>query len=198
MSVKKALLANKTDKELEAYLKEGNGYVVEAIEYAFEILKARGRIFSEEEIERIDLLIAKEMKTEQTIIHPNHTKAARLLYLSAVLYVPTMILNADRLDNVFGIIVSVVTLMLITAIGYAASRGSNNIKFLLLVILIVGLGAVPSMLFRLFVEPFIGIIEIAGAVLQFYALVLWFQTSPISRKQPLVWHPKNGSSAQDS
>lgn len=62
MSVKKSVLQSKRDVELQKYLLTGNTYVPEAVAYAFEILKARGKTFSEEETQRIVQLIADKEK----------------------------------------------------------------------------------------------------------------------------------------
>ncbi|WP_415326638.1 hypothetical protein [Chryseobacterium sp. MMS23-Vi53] len=47
--VKKNVLNKLSDFELEKYLKEGNQFTPEASEMAFDILKERGRIFTEQE-----------------------------------------------------------------------------------------------------------------------------------------------------
>jgi hypothetical protein len=60
MSVKKSVLKEKTDRELEKYLSEENTYVPEAVEIAFEILKERGKTYTEEETKRIQQLVAKK------------------------------------------------------------------------------------------------------------------------------------------
>lgn len=85
MSIKKSVLEAKTDRELEEYIKDGNRFVPEANLLAFEILKTRGREFTEFETQRIMALVSEKNKVEERIIHPNHKKAANVIYLSAAL-----------------------------------------------------------------------------------------------------------------
>lgn len=49
-----------SDNELEKYIRPESRFVPEAIQYAFDILKERGRIFSENESEQIQNLIASK------------------------------------------------------------------------------------------------------------------------------------------
>lgn len=58
--VKKSVLNKLSDFELEKYLKESNRFVPEAVQIAFEILKERGRNFSDEEKDNIQKLIEKK------------------------------------------------------------------------------------------------------------------------------------------
>lgn len=73
MSVKKSVIEQFDSKQLEKYLDPKTTYVSEAIGYAFDILKKRGRVFSPDEIQAIDELIANKEKLEnerkQAIYH---------------------------------------------------------------------------------------------------------------------------------
>lgn len=60
MAVKKSVLEKMSDFELEKYIKPETTFVPEATKIAFEILKKRGRQFSDEEIDSINLLINKK------------------------------------------------------------------------------------------------------------------------------------------
>ena len=62
MSVNKRLLEEKSNHELEKYIEVGNRYVLEANLHAYDILKSRGREFTDEENERIKL---KNKKNDQ-------------------------------------------------------------------------------------------------------------------------------------
>ncbi|WP_343657721.1 hypothetical protein [Chryseobacterium sp.] len=65
--VNKNVLRKFSNKELEAYLKEGNRFVPEAVQAAFEILEERGRVFSEQE----------KMAAQQLIQHKKEAEEAR-------------------------------------------------------------------------------------------------------------------------
>jgi len=66
--VSRKVLEKLSDYELEKYIKPESRFVPESIQYAFDILKERGRIFTETESEQIQSLIeskkALEVKSE--------------------------------------------------------------------------------------------------------------------------------------
>lgn len=175
MSVKKSVLETKTDKELEEYIKEGNRFIPEANILAFEILKERGREFSDLETQRILSLISEKNNVRETIIHPNHKKAANVIYLSAGLGIINAILSPETFNNSFAIIVAIFTLGLISGIGYLISIGTDWIKYVLLGLMILGLIGVPFIIMNIVNNPIVGIINIIQTALQIYALVLLFK-----------------------
>lgn len=176
MSVKKSALETKTNKELEEYLKEGNRFIPEARLCAFEILKERGIEFSEAETQRIMFLIPQEAKLEEIEVHANYKKAANLIYVSAALGLINVILSPEHV-NAFGIIVAIFSLGLLVGIGYVVSTGNEWIKYVLLVLMVVGLLAIPFMLINIVNNPVVGITNIIQTILQIYSLVLLFKIS---------------------
>ncbi|AZA83017.1 hypothetical protein C1637_17235 [Chryseobacterium lactis] len=62
--VSKNVLRKLSNQELESYLKEGNRFVPEAVQIAFEILEERGRIFSEQEKTALQQLIQNKKEEE--------------------------------------------------------------------------------------------------------------------------------------
>nr|WP_315029762.1 hypothetical protein [uncultured Chryseobacterium sp.] len=63
--VNKSVLRKLSDSELEKYLKEGNRFVPEAVQTAFEILEERGRIFTEQEKLNVQQLIQNKKEEEE-------------------------------------------------------------------------------------------------------------------------------------
>lgn len=63
--VNKNVLRKFSNQELEAYLKEGNRFVPEAVQFAFEILEERGRVFSEQEKTAVQQLIQRKQEAEE-------------------------------------------------------------------------------------------------------------------------------------
>lgn len=63
--VNRNILRKLSDFELEKYLKEGNRFVPEAVQMAFEILEERGRIFSEQEKTAVQQLIQYKKEEEE-------------------------------------------------------------------------------------------------------------------------------------
>ena len=62
--VKRKVLEKLSDIELEKYIKPESRFVPEAIEFAFDILKQRGRIFTETEVGQIQSLIKTKKDSE--------------------------------------------------------------------------------------------------------------------------------------
>ncbi|MDQ1858176.1 hypothetical protein [Chryseobacterium sp. WLY505] len=63
--VNKNVLRKLSNQELEGYLKEGNRFVPEAVQAAFEILEERGRVFSEQEKMAVQQLIQHKKEAEE-------------------------------------------------------------------------------------------------------------------------------------
>lgn len=63
--VNKSVLRKLSDSELEKYIKEGNRFVPEAVSIAFELLKERGRVFTEEEKTAVQELIQSKKNAEE-------------------------------------------------------------------------------------------------------------------------------------
>lgn len=175
MSVNKRLLEEKSNQELEKYIEIGNRFVPEANIYAYEILKSRGREFTDEETERIKSLINQTNKKEEIIIHPNHKKSAELIYISGLLGIGNLIMTYENLDNGMKIFTALFSLAFVFGIGYIVSKGIDWIKYVLLVILILGLLGFPFIIANLKNEPVVGTINIVQTVLQIWSLVLLFK-----------------------
>ncbi|MFC4476098.1 hypothetical protein [Flavobacterium chungangensis] len=84
MVVKKNVLEQKTNEQLEEYIKPETRYVPQATKFAFEILKTRGRVFSEQEVDTINLLINKTEEKKIRPIHENHIKSSNLIFISII------------------------------------------------------------------------------------------------------------------
>ncbi|MFZ4927853.1 hypothetical protein [Chryseobacterium sp. Mn2064] len=63
--VNKSVLRKLSNQELEAYLKEGNRFVPEAVQIAFEILEERGRIFNDQKKATVQQLIQRKKEAEE-------------------------------------------------------------------------------------------------------------------------------------
>ncbi|KQR94182.1 hypothetical protein ASG01_15475 [Chryseobacterium sp. Leaf180] len=182
MSVNKRLLEQKSNQELEKYIEIGNRFVPQANLYAYEILKSRGREFTDEESERIMSLINKNNKNSETIIHKNHKKSSDLIYLSGALGIGNLIWTYETLDNGMKIFIALFSLAFVFGIGYLVSKGTEWIKYVLLVILILGLLGFPFIIANLKNEPVVGIINIVQTVLQIWALVLLFKIPQLEKQ----------------
>ena len=174
MSVNKRLLEEKTNQELEEYIKPESKFVQEASQYAFEILKSRGRIFTDEETERFSSNTIKENKITK-VVHPNYKKSADILYVSAFLSIGSLIWTYETIQNGLQIFITVSVLAFVFALAYFTGKGLEWFKYLLLVLLLLGLSGLPSMVSTLQNDPVLGILGIIQSVLQIWSLILLFK-----------------------
>ncbi|UTX48704.1 hypothetical protein [Chryseobacterium sp. MA9] len=70
--VNKSVLRKLSNKELEAYLQEGNRFVPEAVQAAFEILEERGLVFCEQEKTAVQQLIQHKKEEEEAKFTEEH------------------------------------------------------------------------------------------------------------------------------
>ncbi|MET0945181.1 MAG: hypothetical protein ABWY22_07220, partial [Flavobacterium sp.] len=122
MSVKKSILEQKSNLQLEEYIKPGSRFVPQAIKFAFEILKSRGRDFSEEEMEEINSLIEKKEEKREVVIHKNNIKASNLMFLSAVLGLINFSLS-DEITIKNGISATIMSLSFLVFLALLTRRG---------------------------------------------------------------------------
>ncbi|PVH25497.1 hypothetical protein [Sphingobacterium corticibacter] len=175
MNVKKSVLENKTDQELEQYLKEGNRFVPQANQYALEILKLRGRNFSDVELEKINTMITEKRKSEEIVVSKSQKKSANLMYLSAGLGVINILLLPNTLNTTADIITVIFTFAVLIGTAALIGKGVDWIKYVLLVLVLFGLLAYSYTIQLFYINPIVGLINIVQAVLQIYALVLLFR-----------------------
>lgn len=67
-SVNRSILEKRTNQELEKYLLKENRYVADAVQFAFEILESRGRVFSEADRQEVEELILKKREQEVSVL----------------------------------------------------------------------------------------------------------------------------------
>lgn len=112
---------------------------------------------------------------QESQIHPNYKKAADLIYLSGALGIGNVIWMYDTLDNALKIFTALISVGFVFGIGYLISKGTEWIKFLLAVILFLGIVGIPFVIQDLENNTVVGIINILQAVLQIWALILLFK-----------------------
>jgi hypothetical protein len=175
MAVNKKLLAQKTDKELLKYVQPESRFTRLAIQYAYEILLARGHSFTDEETEHINFLLRDKEKREEIYIHANHTQGATLMYICAGLSMLNMIVTHN--DPVFGgfMFIKVVAVIFLAGMGFLISRGIGQVKYILILNqLILIFGLVP-LLFLVREYPAVIAISLIQSALQVYVIILLFQ-----------------------
>ncbi|MEN2413528.1 hypothetical protein [Flavobacterium mesophilum] len=176
MAVQKKVLEQKTDKELEQYIQPETRFVPQATKCAFEILKARGRIFSQEEIDAIHLLINRpEEKETKKIrpIHENHIKASNFIFISLALGLVNFFLALKYYPNQ-AIFSALVAFILVGLLAYLIRQG-RNLKILLAVLFGLGLfGSIPTLISDLTYFPLNGLLSLGQQILQLLAIIFLF------------------------
>lgn len=174
MSVKKSVLEQKSNLQLEEYIKPESGFVPQASKFAFEILQSRGRDFSEEEMEQINLLIEKKEQKKEIVIHENNLKASNLMFLSAVLGLINFSLS-DQITIKNDISSAIISLSFLIFLALLIRRGYNGVKYVLATLFILGLVFyIPYLIYDLQNSPINAIISIFQSITQISAVILLF------------------------
>ena len=168
--VSKKVIEKLSDYELEKYIKPESRFVPESIQYAFDILKERGRKFSETESEQIQSLIEskKALETKSEPIKNNgwdknisENESAIELYTNKLIWIFSVFFgvvfgaalqayNFFKLKNnkaaimtiIFGLVYSTFQIYLMDYIGNI-EYGRYSLRFLL-----SGIGALGLYIFR--------------------------------------------------
>ena len=131
MDVNKTVLEKMSSKELETYIKPESRFVPEAIEYAFEILKARGYEFSEADLERWNALKQKKVQSLQEA-GSDYKKTIN----SCLWYVSLVLGFIIVFGPFFGIFLKIFVFLILSGIGYLIRKGYNWVKYVLLAVTI--------------------------------------------------------------
>jgi len=174
MSVKKSVLEQKTSIQLEEYIKPESRFVPQAVKFAFEILKSRGRDFSEDETEIINSLINKKEEKVKIVIHENNIKSSNLMFLSAFLGLLNFLLSGDAMIKA-GIRSAIFSLIFIIFLSVLIRKGYNTLKYILLGLLLLGsIFSIPYMIYDLNNFPINGIISVCQYIVQIASVILLF------------------------
>lgn len=174
MAVKKSVLEQLSDRELENYIKPETTFVPEATKIAFEILKKRGREFSAEETDSINLLIHKTEDKKIRPIHENHIKASNFIFISIAIGIINFLLAVKFSQSKIGFFFAFIAFIFIGIIGYLIREGRDLKVFLLVLFLIGLLGSIPDLISDLTYFPVSGILSLSQTILQLLAIIFLF------------------------
>lgn len=183
MNTNRKILAQKSDQDLEKYLVPDNRYEPDANRYAYEILQARGRQFSVEERETIEGMIAAKEEKEKIVVHPYHRKAANLLYTSGGIGLINLFILQSSFTTETEWASAIISLLILFAIAVFASKGSSNVKYVLLVLLILGIIPYLNFLSMIVESPYFFFSNLVQSALQVWAAILLFK---IPKKEILL------------
>lgn len=173
MNVQKSVLEQKTDRELEEYIQSESRFTPQAINYAFEILKSRGKKFSEKEVEIIYSLINQTIE-RKIVVHPNEIKSSNLILISAGLGILNMFFSPEVFTSFSLILIGIITIGIIIAIGIGIRNGIQWIKYVILGLVILGLFSFPIIIQTIKSNFIAGIVNIIQSLLQIIAVFLLF------------------------
>ncbi|HEX8017626.1 MAG TPA: hypothetical protein VF465_20535 [Flavobacterium sp.] len=179
MNVKKSVLEKKSNRELEEYIQSESRFTPQAINYAFEILKSRGKEFSEEEIEIINSQINRTIECDTIVLHPNEIKSSNLILISAGLGFLYMFLSPKVFTSFSTILTGIITIVIIIAIGIGIRNGIQWIKYVMATLVVLGFSSFPIIVQIINSNLIAGIVNITQSVLQIIAVILLF----ISREE---------------
>lgn len=172
MDTKKNVLEKMSDRELEHYIKPDSKFVPQAIQYAYEILQSRGRTFTNEEQEYINSLLSTVEDNETVIIHPNHTKASNLIYLTGAIGIAGLIWTSDQLNSGLAVFISIAVIAFVFGTGYMIGKGNTAAKYLFIFLFVIGILGIPVIINHLSTDPVLAIINILQLIFQTWAVVL--------------------------
>jgi len=108
-------------------------------------------------------------------IHQNYIKASNFMFLSVGLGIINIILTPGIFVSPKEIITGIIVLLFLAGLALGIKKGISWIKYLLLILIIIGLLGIPFMIKNLGQNLAIGIINIIQTVLQIWSLILLFK-----------------------
>ncbi|WJS94320.1 hypothetical protein NYQ10_19740 [Flavobacterium johnsoniae] len=175
MAVKRSVLEQMSNSELEKYIKPETSFVPEATKIAFEILKTRGRDFSAEELATINILIHKKEEKKIRPIHKNHIKSSNFIFISLAIGIINFFLFMIFTQNEGGIVSALVTFIFVGMLGYLVRKGYDLKVFLLVLFLIGLLGSIRTLVSNFIYFPLNGILSLCQLIIQLLSIILLFR-----------------------
>jgi hypothetical protein len=111
----------------------------------------------------------------KTTSNHNYIKSSNLIFISAVLGAINLLLLPGLLLSKAAIIVGLFTLFFLIALGIMIRLGISWIKYLLLILVLLGLTSLPLIIRNFLTRPLNGTFTIVQSIIQIYAVVLLFQ-----------------------
>ena len=174
MEVNRKILEKKSDVDLEKYLVPESRYVATAMRYAYEILKERGKVFSEDEEKRVLSMIENLEEKEAYYIHPDYKEAAMYFCIPGVIGIILLFVRPEgyAADNYMLDILSIAVQLIL---AWFTSRGFHFMKYIWIILLIT---SIPSLIFGINQINFnlIHIVILLGQIaIQVWAIIILFK-----------------------
>jgi len=112
-------------------------------------------------------------------IHPNYIKSSNLIFGTVGIGLINFFFSSDLLNTGQNIVTAILTLVIISGIGFLVRQGKNWVKYLLLVSMVFGLIGIPFIINNIIQRPVVGIVNITQTIMQLCATVLLFKVPKI-------------------
>ncbi|AXB56700.1 hypothetical protein [Flavobacterium fluviale] len=111
-------------------------------------------------------------------LNSNFIKSSNLIFISALLGIINLLLSPEIISSQKGLKTSIITILLILTLGVLIRYGVSWIKYILLILIILGLFNTPAVIkYMLIYNPINAIIIILQSLVQISATVLLFRNS---------------------
>jgi hypothetical protein len=107
--------------------------------------------------------------------HPDFIKSSNLIFMSIGIGLINFLYVYNVFIDVKNIVIIALTYLLLAVIGYLVRQGKVWIKYLLLIIIVLGVSEAPVIIQNLFEKPLLGVLIIPQTVLQVWALIMLFK-----------------------
>ncbi len=108
-------------------------------------------------------------------VHENFIKSSNLIFITFGLGLINLFMTRSELITGTHKAIAITTMLFILGLGYLVRQGFDWVKYLLLVLTILGLISIPVTLMNLGQRPIIGLINVVQTVLQVWAMIILFK-----------------------
>jgi hypothetical protein len=108
-------------------------------------------------------------------LHPNYIKSSNLILATLGLGLMNTFFSKEIFSSVQNIATAATTLLFIAGLAYLVRQGKDWVKYLLLVVMILGMFGLPFIFINIIENPVVGVLNIAQTAMQVWAVVLLFK-----------------------
>ncbi len=117
-------------------------------------------------------------------VHGNFIKSSNFIFITFGLGLVNLFMTRDELVTGTHKAIAITTMLFILGLGYLVRQGFDWVKYLLLVLTILGLISIPVTLMNLGQRPIVGLINVAQTVLQVWAMIILFKIPKTADQRP--------------
>lgn len=108
-------------------------------------------------------------------LHENFIKSSNLIFITFGLGLINLFMTTSELVTGTHKAIAITTMLFILGLGYLVRQGFGWVKYLPLVLTILGLISIPVTIMNLGQRPIVGLINVAQTVLQVWAMIILFK-----------------------